>query len=95
MSPFASLRSAGRSDRHVHLILIPTRAESLPLALKHAHGRYAAYFNAWNKQELRLRTWFPPGFSLVGFSGRIANRQRRLTARPITRSCTRRSATTA
>jgi putative transposase len=31
---------------HVHLIVIPTRADSLRLALKHTHGRYAAYFNA-------------------------------------------------
>ena len=33
-------------SNHVHLIAIPRGAESLPLALKHAHGRYAAYFNA-------------------------------------------------
>ncbi len=31
---------------HVHLIVIPARAESLPLALKQTHGRYASYFNA-------------------------------------------------
>ena len=31
---------------HVHLIAIPCRPDSLALALKHAHGRYAAYFNA-------------------------------------------------
>jgi putative transposase len=33
-------------SNHVHLIAIPRRPESLPLALKHTHGRYAAYFNA-------------------------------------------------
>ena len=33
-------------SNHVHLIVIPTRADSLFLALKHTHGRYAAYFNA-------------------------------------------------
>ena len=31
---------------HVLLIVIPRRADSLRLALKHTHGRYAAYFNA-------------------------------------------------
>lgn len=30
---------------HVHLIVVPQLPESLPLALKHTHGRYAAYFN--------------------------------------------------
>jgi putative transposase len=33
-------------SNHVHLIVIPGRAESLPAALKHLHGRYAAYYNA-------------------------------------------------
>jgi len=33
-------------SNHVHLIVVPRRADSLALALKHAHGRYAAYFNA-------------------------------------------------
>jgi len=33
-------------SNHVHLILIPRRAESLARALKHAHGRYASYWNA-------------------------------------------------
>jgi putative transposase len=33
-------------SNHVHLILVPGRAESLGLALKHAHGRYASYWNA-------------------------------------------------
>ncbi len=31
---------------HVHLIAVPRREDSLCLALKHTHGRYAAYFNA-------------------------------------------------
>ena len=31
---------------HVHLIAIPQRMESLELALKQTHGRYAIYFNA-------------------------------------------------
>jgi len=33
-------------SNHVHLIVVPQRPEPLPLALKHTHGRYAAYFNA-------------------------------------------------
>ena len=33
-------------SNHVHLIVLPRRPESLPLALKHTHGRYSAYFNA-------------------------------------------------
>jgi putative transposase len=31
---------------HVHLIVVPQRAESLALALKNTHGRYASYWNA-------------------------------------------------
>ena len=31
---------------HVHLVLVPGRKESLGGALKHIHGRYAAYWNA-------------------------------------------------
>ena len=33
-------------SNHVHLVLVPRRAESLGLALKHAHGRWASYWNA-------------------------------------------------
>lgn len=33
-------------SNHVHLILIPQQAESLALALKQTHGRYAAFWNA-------------------------------------------------
>ena len=33
-------------SNHVHLVLVPSRAESLGRALKHAHGRYASYWNA-------------------------------------------------
>ena len=33
-------------SNHVHLIVVPARHDSLRLALKHTHGRYAAYFNA-------------------------------------------------
>ncbi len=33
-------------SNHVHLVLVPRRADPLGLALKHAHGRYASYWNA-------------------------------------------------
>jgi putative transposase len=33
-------------SNHVHLAVIPRRAEALAVALKQAHGRYAAYWNA-------------------------------------------------
>lgn len=33
-------------SNHVHLVVIPRRQESLALALKQTHGRYASYFNA-------------------------------------------------
>jgi putative transposase len=33
-------------SNHVHLIAIPQRLDSLALALKHTHGRYASYWNA-------------------------------------------------
>jgi putative transposase len=33
-------------SNHVHLVLVPRKAESLALALKQTHGRYASYWNA-------------------------------------------------
>ena len=33
-------------SNHVHLLVVPRRAESLALALKNTHGRYASYWNA-------------------------------------------------
>jgi putative transposase len=33
-------------SNHVHLIAIPQTAQALSQSLKHAHGRYAAYWNA-------------------------------------------------
>jgi putative transposase len=38
-------------SNHVHLIVIPRKTESLPFALRHVHGRYAAYFNAWQSSS--------------------------------------------
>jgi putative transposase len=32
-------------SNHVHLVIAPPRPDSLALALKYTHGRYAAYFN--------------------------------------------------
>ena len=31
---------------HVHLVVTPNRAESMALAMRHTHGRYASYLNA-------------------------------------------------
>ena len=33
-------------SNHVHLVVVPQRADALGLALRHTHGRYASYFNA-------------------------------------------------
>ena len=41
-----SLLGYGLMSNHVHLIVIPQGAEALAQALQHAHGRYAAYWNA-------------------------------------------------
>ena len=51
-------------SNHVHLILVPGRAESLGLALKHAHGRYASYWNAIHHKRPRVAgtlLFLPPG----------------------------------
>jgi putative transposase len=32
-------------SNHVHLVVVPRRAEALARVLKHTHGRYAAYWN--------------------------------------------------
>ena len=33
-------------SNHVHLVVVPRHADSMALALRHAHGRYASYLNA-------------------------------------------------
>jgi putative transposase len=33
-------------SNHVHLVVIPRHPDSMALALRHAHGRYASYLNA-------------------------------------------------
>ena len=33
-------------SNHVHLVAVPHQADALGLAVKNAHGRYAAYWNA-------------------------------------------------
>ena len=38
-------------SNHVHLIAVPRGAEALAQALKHAHGRYASYWNARNSSS--------------------------------------------
>lgn len=42
----ASLIGFCLMSNHVHLILVPGRADALAKALRHTHGRYAAYWNA-------------------------------------------------
>lgn len=36
-------------SNHIHLIVIPRQTEALAMALKHTHGRYAAYWNVRHK----------------------------------------------
>src|ERR1700733_12193734 len=38
-------------SNHVHLIAVPGAAEALAQTLKHAHGRYASYWNARNSSS--------------------------------------------
>lgn len=38
-------------SNHVHLIVMPLRTDSLALALKNTHGRYAAYWNAMHQSS--------------------------------------------
>jgi putative transposase len=38
-------------SNHVHLLLQPRQADSLARALKHAHGRYASYWNALHRSS--------------------------------------------
>jgi putative transposase len=38
-------------SNHVHLIVVPRAAEAMAQALKHAHGRYASYWNARNSSS--------------------------------------------
>jgi putative transposase len=38
-------------SNHVHQVAIPRNADSLPLTLKHTHGRYAAYWNASHRSS--------------------------------------------
>ena len=38
-------------SNHVHLIVIPRRADSLALTLKNTHGRYAAYWKVRQKSS--------------------------------------------
>ncbi|PWU01004.1 MAG: transposase [Terriglobia bacterium] len=42
-------------SNHVHLVAIPERMGSLALALRHTHGRYAAYLNA--RQNASGHVW--------------------------------------
>jgi putative transposase len=39
------------TSNHVHLVVVPRKAEALALALKQTHGRYASYWNASHKSS--------------------------------------------
>ena len=38
-------------SNHVHLVVVPRKAEALALALKQTHGRYASYWNAAHRSS--------------------------------------------
>jgi putative transposase len=38
-------------SNHVHLVVVPRKAEALGLALKQTHGRYASYWNASHRSS--------------------------------------------
>ena len=42
----ASLVGYCLMSNHVHLVMVPHKADALATTLKHTHGRYAAYWNA-------------------------------------------------
>lgn len=42
----ASLTGYCLMSNHVHLVMIPCKADTLAVTLKQTHGRYAAYWNA-------------------------------------------------
>ena len=41
-------------SNHVHLVLVPLKADGLAKALKHTHGRYASYWNAAHRSSGHL-----------------------------------------
>ena len=43
-------------SNHVHLVLVPLKADGLAKALKHTHGRYASYWNAAHRSTGLLPT---------------------------------------
>src|SRR5215472_6885515 len=51
-------------SNHVHLVVIPRKAEALATALKQAHGRYAAYWNAMHASAVLFLSF---GFSAAEF----------------------------
>ena len=41
-------------SNHIHLVLVPRKADGLAKALKHTHGRYASYWNAAHRSTGHL-----------------------------------------
>jgi putative transposase len=64
-------------SNHVHLVVIPHGSEALAQALKHAHGRYAAYW---------MRASFRPAMCGRGDSIRVPWRKLTFGLRCVTSS---------
>jgi hypothetical protein len=45
-------------SNHVHLVVIPQKAEGLALVLKETHGRYATYRNPTSRAVWQVNFWF-------------------------------------
>ncbi|HET6215481.1 MAG TPA: transposase [Acidobacteriaceae bacterium] len=48
---FALVKARSMMSNHVHLLVTPHDADGLALALRHAHGRYAIYWNAVHRSS--------------------------------------------
>jgi REP element-mobilizing transposase RayT len=59
-------------SNHIHLIAIPRLGDGLALALKNAHGRYAAY---WNALTAPVGTRGKEGFTLVRWTSPICGKR--------------------
>lgn len=47
----ASLIGYCLMSNHVHLVMVPRQSDALAKALKHTHGRYAAYWNGKHRSS--------------------------------------------
>ena len=58
-------------SNHVHLLLIPAKADAMARALKDVHGRYAAYWNASTPLGMFGRDDFTPAHWTSRISGKL------------------------